>query len=205
MYIAAVTSVLYDEYLHGHALFEAGRQFLAVHREGAVAVDVDHELARVARLDAHGRGQAIAHGAQASRRAPPARVLEPVVLRRPHLVLAHAGDHQGLAVGQVGDLLHHVLRLDDVVAPLVAERLVALPLRDLVRPLAPRFLDGALRVGLRLLANRLHELGEHALAVAYDRDADLDVLRDGRRVDVDVDDLGVGGEGVHAPGDAVIE
>ena len=43
------------------------------------------------------------------------------------------------------------------------------------------------------------------LGVADDRDIDLDVLRDARRVDVDVDDLGVRGEGRDLAGDAVVE
>src|SRR5207237_10898687 len=64
---------------------------------------------------------------------------------------------------------------------------------------------GALRIRLHLLPYCFHQLDEHALAVAHDRDVDLDVLRDGRRVDVDVDDLGGGREGVDAPGDAVVE
>ena len=84
----AVAAIVDDDGLDGQPLGEAGGQLLAVHGEGAVAVDVDHELARIAGLHAHGRGQPVAHGAEAARGAPPARVLELVVLGRPHLVLA---------------------------------------------------------------------------------------------------------------------
>src|SRR5262249_16180341 len=134
----AVAAVVDDHRLHGQPLLEAGGELLAVHGERAVAIDVDHELARIARLHSHGRGQAIAHGAETTSGAPHARVLEAVVLGRPHLVLPHPGDHEGLAVGEVGDLLDHVLRLDDLVGPLVAKGLIALPTRDLLGPLSPR-------------------------------------------------------------------
>src|SRR4030095_12871437 len=132
--------------------------------------------------------------------APHARVLEPVVLRRPHLVLADAGDDERLAAGDVRDLLHHILRLDDVVAPLVAEGEVALPLGDLRRPLLARLVDSGRRPTAHLLPQRLHQLREHAAAVAHDRHAHLDVFRDRGRIDVDVDDLGVRRERVDLAG-----
>ena len=46
---------------------------------------------------------------------------------------------------------------------------------------------------------------EHVRAIADDRQIDLDVLVDRRRVDVDVDFLRAGRKGVEPPGDAVIE
>src|SRR6187431_2515630 len=49
-----------------------------------------------------------------ARGAPHARVLEAVVLGGPHLVLAHPRHHEGLALGEIGELLDHVLGLDDV-------------------------------------------------------------------------------------------
>src|SRR5256885_6399536 len=61
-------------------------------------------------------------------RRPPRSTLFPYttlfrsVLGRPHLVLADAGDDHRLPARGVGDLLDHVLRLDDVVAPLRVER-----------------------------------------------------------------------------------
>src|SRR5206468_4243181 len=110
------------------------------------------ELARVGRPDAHRGRQPVAHRAETARRAPHARVLELVVLRRPHLVLADAGDDKGLAAGRVGDLLDDVLWLDDIVAPFVLEREVVLPLRDLGGPLPPALADGRRRLVLQLLA-----------------------------------------------------
>src|SRR5438445_1205646 len=151
----AVAAVVDDDRLHRELLDEARGQLLAVHREGAVAVDVDHVPAGVRGLHAHGRGQAVAHGAEPARGEPRPRVRELVVLGRPHLVLADAGDDHRLPARGVGDLLDHVLRLDDVVAPLVAERLLHLPLGDLRVPGLPALL--AVAAGLRLLAHRLDE------------------------------------------------
>ena len=181
------------------------KQLLAVHREGAVAVDVDHQLARVRGLHPHRGGQPVAHGAEPARGAPPPRVLEAVVLGGPHLVLTHPGDHVGLALGQVRQLLDDVLRLDHIVVPVVAQREVALPVRDLRGPLPPAFGHRGGHPVLQLLPHRLDQAAQHALAVADDRDVDLDVLGDRRGIDVDVDDLRVRREGVHPPGHPVVE
>src|SRR3989440_7400043 len=151
----AVPAVVDDDRLHGQLLDEARGQLLAVHREGAVPVDIDDLPAGVRGLHAHGRGQAVAHGAEPARGEPRPGVRDLVVLGRPHLVLTDAGDDHRLAARGVGDLLDDVLRLDDVVAPLVAERLRLSPLRDLRVPgLAPL---AAVTAGLHLLAHRLHQ------------------------------------------------
>src|SRR5206468_10728716 len=84
-----------------------------------------------------------------------------------------------LAARGVGDLLDHVLRLDDVVAPLVAERLLHLPLGDLRVPGLLALL--ALAAGLRLLADRPDERPQHAAAVAADRPVPLAALAGRRR------------------------
>src|SRR5262249_52224150 len=185
----AVAAVVDDHGLHRQLLGEARRQLLAVHGKGAVAVDVDHLSARMRGLHAHGGGQAVTHRAETAGGKPRPRIPELVVLGRPHLVLAHAGDDHGLAPRGIRDLLHHVLRLDDVVAPLVAPRLSLPPLGDLRVP-GPAAL-ATVTGRLHLLAHRLDERAQDAPAIAHDRDVDLDVLGDRRRVAVDVDDLGV--------------
>src|SRR5438552_14116644 len=184
----AVTAVVDDDGLDGKPLAEAGGQLLAVHLERAVAVDVDDELVRVGGLHAHGRRKAVAHGPQPPRRAPAPGVLEPVVLGGPHLMLPDSGHDERLALGRVRDLLDHVLGLDDLVAPVVAQREVVLPRRDLGRPLLADLDDGGGHPVLHLLLHGFDELRQDALAVADDRDVDLDVLGDRRGVDVDVDD-----------------
>ena len=56
----------------------------------------------------------------------------------------------------------------------------------------------------RRLEHRV-QLTEHGLDVADDRDVHMDVLADGRRVDVDVDDLGLRAELRYLAGDPVVE
>src|SRR5438093_6492741 len=182
----AVAAVVDDDRLHGQLLDETGSHFLAVHLERAVAVDVDDLLVRVRGLDAHGRRQAVAHGAEAARREPRAGMLEFVVLRRPHLVLADAGHDHRLAAREIRDLLDDVLRLDDIVVPVVTPRLRFLPFRDLRVPRAAPLAAVAGR--LHLLAHGLDERAQHAATVADDRHVDLAVLGTRRGVDVDVDD-----------------
>ena len=132
-------------------------------------------------------------------------MLEAVVLGRPHLVLPHAGHDERLAPGQVRDLLDHVLGLDRFVVPVVAERELSLPAPDLLRPLLAGLAGqrGDALAGLAL--QLLDQPGEHPPAVADDGDVHLDVLGDGRGIDVDVDDLGVGREHFHLPRHPVVE
>ena len=120
-------------------------------------------------------------------------------------MLTHAGDHVGLALGQVRQLLDDVLGLDHLVVPVVAQREVPLPVRDLRGPLPTAFGHRGGHPVLQLLPHRLHQAAQHALAVTHDRDVHLDVLRDRRGVDVDVDDLRVRRERVHPPGHPVVE
>ena len=62
------------------------------------------------------------------------------------------------------------------------------------------------RAGALLSLGQLgRQLGDHVLAVADDRDVDQPVLPDLGRVDVHVDDLGVGRERRQLAGDAVVE
>ena len=67
-------------------------------------------------LDADRRRQAVAHGAETAGRHPAVRLLEPVELRRPHLVLAHLRGDVGVAVlGELVKASDGVLRLDELV------------------------------------------------------------------------------------------
>src|SRR6266851_4494249 len=67
----------------------------------------------IGELHAHRRGQAEAHRAEAAGIDPAARLVELVELRRPHLVLADVRSDEGLALGDLVELLQHELRLDD--------------------------------------------------------------------------------------------
>ena len=149
---------------------------------------------------AHRGRQAEAHRAEAARVDPPPRLGEVVVLRRPHLVLADVARHDRLAAGRLIQRLDHVLRLDlRVGGVLVGERVLGFPAVDPAPPgIQPR------RVG----ADRAvldHQLGEHVLGVADDRDVRRHVLGDLGRIDVDVDELRARRELGELAGDAVVE
>ena len=146
--------------------------------------------------------QPIAHGAEPARRHPAVGLLELIELRRPHLVLADLGGDVGVAIlGQLVEPLDGVLRLDDLVRVPVGERFLRPPFVDLLPPVGERLLVGRDRAG----APQPHHVLEHVRAVADDRHVDLDVLVDRGRIDVDVDLLRAGREGVEPAGDAVVE
>ncbi len=117
-------------------------------------------------------------------------------------MLADAGDDDGVASGDPGDLLHDVLRLDGAVVVLVVcQRELLLP-----RPHGgePRRVVGG-GPGVERLLERAVELGDDDLGVADDRHVGVADLADLGGVDVDVDHLGVRGEGIDPPGDAIVE
>ena len=180
----------------------AGRQLLDAHLDRRLAGHAGDRRVGIDHLHAHRRRQAEAHRPEAAGIDPAARLVELVVLRGPHLVLADVGRDECVALGQFVELLDHELRLDQLARAVVLEAILALPLLDL-RP--PRLQ----RRGVRPLRRRLQDLQhllQHVADVADDRHVDLHALADRRRVDVDVDDLAVGAEEVLRVADhAVVE
>ena len=184
----------------GISSVHAGRQLLAVHDQAAVAGEADDLLVGAGDLGADRRGQAEAHRPQAAGVDPAARLVEAVVLRGPHLVLADVGGDDRVALGRPVHRLDHELRLDlAVLAGLVAERVLLLPAAQLLPP-------GVEPAGVGLQRPVLAgQLRQHLLGVADDRDVGGDVLGDLGRVDVDVDELGARRELGQLAGDAVVE
>ena len=108
-------------------------------------------------------------------------------------MLTHACDDDGIAVGKAVQLFDHVLLLDRPVRILlIGERMLLLPAGDRREPL--------FSLGRRLAAERTlrrrDELSSDPLGVTDDGNISRPHLADLGRVDVDVDDFGVGGEGV---------
>ena len=131
------------------------------------------------------------------------RLVEDEVLGCPHLMLAHIGRHDRvLVLRELVDPVDDVLRLDHRVRRLhVGQRVLGLPVVDLVPP-GLALLDG---MAVRCRLEHGIQFLEHGLDVSHDRDVHLDVLADGRRVDVDVDDLGLRTELRDLSGDPVVE
>ena len=200
----AEVAVVERDDLDRRLVLQAGRELLDAHLDRALAGDADDLGLGLGELDPHRVRQADAHRAEAAGVDPAARLLEAVVLRRPHLVLADVGGDVGLAVlGQLPERLDDVLRLDHVAGALrVGQAVLLAPLVDLRPPRRER-----LDVGLgRRLADLRDQLLQHVLDVADDRHVDPDALGDRRRVDVDVDDLALDRrEVLRVADDAVVE
>ncbi len=117
-------------------------------------------------------------------------------------MLAHTR-HDDRVVGRV--VAQHVdaeLRLQrPVLELLVVERELLLPVAQLPVPRVERRPLALVALGL----HRLHQLLDHEPAVADDRHVGPAHLAELGRVDVDVDDLGVGRERLDLAGDAVVE
>ena len=152
-------------------------------------------------LGTHAGGNAVTHGAEACGADEVAGAFLVEVVCTPHLVLANAGDVVGVGAGQGANALQHVLgRTQAVGGLLVAERVILANLVQLVPPLT--------QVGQLLSelgGEQLGQLGQHVLQVANDRDVSEANLGDLGGVNVDVNDLGLGGEGVDLAGHAVVE
>ena len=129
--------VVQHDHLDRQVLAVDRGQLLDVHQEAAVAVDVDDQGVGEGGLGPHRGGQAEAHRAEAAGGDPGPRPLELGPLGGPHLVLADAGGHDELALGQLRELVDDVLGQDHVVALVVGHRVGGAPLVDLLVPVAP--------------------------------------------------------------------
>jgi hypothetical protein len=120
--------------LIGSFVLLAGRQLLDAHLDRGLAGHAGDRRLGVRHLHAHRRRQAEAHGAEPAGVDPAARLVELVELRRPHLVLADVRGHEGVAAGQLVELLEHGLRLDELARAVVLQALHAAPFVDLRPP-----------------------------------------------------------------------
>ena len=187
------------------ALDRRRHQLLGRHLEAAVAVDGPHRAVGPADLGADGGRDREAHRAEAAGVDPRVGLGEPPVLRRPHLVLADAGGEDRALGRGVAQLLQAELRLERVarLARLVGQRELLAPARDAAAPRRRVGLRRCRRPAGRWIA--LTSSADDVAAVADDRHVGPAHLALLGRVDVDVDDLGVGGEAVDLAGDAVVE
>ena len=130
--------VVDDEDLDRQPVLHGRRHFLHVHQHRGFARDVDDERFGMRALHADRGRQAIPHGAEPTGGHPAIGLLEPVELRRPHLVLADLGGDVGVAaLGQLVQPLDGVLRLDDRARIRIGERFARAPGLDLGPPGAP--------------------------------------------------------------------
>ena len=144
------------------------------HLDRRLTGHADDRRSRIDELDAHRCRQAESHRAETTRIDPAPRLVELVILRDPHLVLADVGRDEGVALGQLVELLHDVLRLDQLALAIVLETILALPFLDLRPPCLQRCGVGSLRRRFEEAQHFVQHLGD----VTDDRYVDLDALRD---------------------------
>ena len=121
-------------------------------------------------------------------------LLELAVLRRPHLVLAHAGHHDAVATSDLRQSVKHVLGQEFLGLPDVQGWMLRLEFGQTAVPVK-------VHVGL----HEGHQLVQHHLEIAHYRHSGLDVLVQLRGVHVDVHHLGIGCKVAQPSGNPVIE
>ena len=173
--------------LDRRVVLQAGGEFLDAHLHRTFAGDAEHFAFGLGQLDAHGVGNAHAHGSKAAGIDPAAWLVKAVILCGPHLVLAHVGRDVGVRIlGHVPQRFHHILRLDHVaLAVVVLQAILLAPGFDLVPPGTQ---SAPIELGRAFLDHGDH-FTQHVFHVADDGNIHLHPLGDARRVDVNMDDL----------------
>jgi len=108
--------------------------------------------------------------------------------------LAHLGTDDGLAFGGFVDLFDHILGFDLRSTAIVPERMALLPDIDFLEPIRPV-----------AVLDVFEHLRQHVLAIPHNGDMDRDVLADGRRINVNVQNRRAGGKLVQPTCDAIVE
>src|ERR1700730_10640877 len=89
-------------------------QFLNVHQERAVAVNVNHLAVRKSNLCSDCGWKTEPHGSESRRREELSSMAKVVILACPHLVLSDTGRDDGLTLSHFIQKFDHILRLDQV-------------------------------------------------------------------------------------------
>ena len=115
-------------------ILKAGGQFLNTHLDTALTGHTHHRVIAVRQLHTHGGRQTKPHGAQTTGVDPAPWLVELVVLRRPHLMLANIRGHEGIAPGHLVQALQHVLWLDQLTVAIELQTILRTPFVDLLPP-----------------------------------------------------------------------
>ena len=101
-----------------------------------------------------------------------------------------------------GEFFNDPLRLDQLVIHLIAERMTLSPFSDL---LIPSVIQTGKMLGRGQLSNFLIQPGQDVLGVSHHRDIDFDILLNARRIDVNVNDLGMPGKFIDLTGRSIVK
>ena len=184
--------VVHDEYLHRQLVDCNHSKFLHGHLETAVAYNGCNHLVGTSDLGTDSCREAEAHGAGSARGEPLVRIIGLVILGCPHLVLAYICGHNGLALGKLEKLLHHMGNLD-LGSFFIFKREILL---KLLYALAPGF-------GIPLCTQAAEDLHD-ALGLAHDSYIHLDGLIDLRGIHIYVDLDCIAAECCRGAGDTVV-
>lgn len=200
--------IVEQEDFHGDFFGISGGQFLDIHQEAAVAVDVDDQVIGSSDFGAEGRRQAEPHGAQATTGDPGAGLIEVEELGGPHLVLADTcGDDGAMEQASVPQQFPQpadgILGQYGILSVRNTQRIAGSPLVDLPPPLGVTPPGDQVRI--RLLLQHGVEVRQRTFDVPVDRDMSVLILVNFALVDVDVHNLAMLGEFRKFPRDAIVE
>ena len=117
-------------------------------------------------------------------------------------MLADIGCNDGIAGSMPGKFFNHPLRLDHLVVHLVTERMNLSPFFDLPIPI---LVQAGKMLRRSQVLDFLIQPGQDVLGVAYDRDVHLDILLNARRINVNVNDLGMLGKLIDLSGSPIVK
>ena len=126
--------VIDDDGFGGNIFGDSGRQFLDVHEEGAVAVDIDDFAMGAGDFGPEGGRVSVAHGAETCGGEEAPGVVEVVELSCPHLVLTDARGDDGFSFGEAAELLNNLLGHDAIGDGGVGEGILFTPDLDFFTP-----------------------------------------------------------------------
>ena len=193
----AEISVVDDRDLDVELLLDHRRELARRHLKAPITRDDPDLRLRMRHLRADGRRQREAHGAESARGDQSAWTVVLVVLRLPHLMLAHVAHDDRVSPGSLPEIV------DDVGGQQPTVRLVMKDVARLAIPAPP--VDS--RDPLLVLLRRHHRRQgvERCAEIGDDRHVDSNVLVDLRGVDLHVDLSGLRGVRLEVAGDPIVE
>ena len=146
--------VIDDDRLGGNVFGHGSGEFLNVHQEGSVSVDIDDFAVGAGHLGADGCRITVSHGTESGGSQETTGMMEVVELAGPHLVLADPGGDDGFPLGEFTEFLDDLLRHDSSGDVGVGKRIFFPPTFDFLPP----FLEAFRQVGVGALGKKLVEV-----------------------------------------------
>ncbi len=166
-------AVVEHHFYYGDIMRRSGYKLVKIHSKAAVARDVYHRFGGTARFCSYGSSQTVPHSSESARGNKAARVLIPIILRRPHLILTDLGADNSFSVSEPVQSFHYRLRGNGQSLCSVLLGLAEIRRDNFLRPL-----------GVVLLGDFPAKLSQRRLYVAFNGDSRLDILVEFRGIDI---------------------